>query len=161
VEDGPLSPAGNEQADYGALRQETHSDARLLALAAEIVAGYLRRNPVASDVLPGVIKDVHAALYDLSGLAPPGLNQVPAVAPERSVTREYIVCLEDGKRLKMLKRHLRSKFGLTPDQYRKKWNLPASYPMVAPGYAATRSRLAHDIGLGNRPSSPKIKKKKS
>jgi len=74
------------------------------------------------------------------------------VATEDSITEDYIICLEDGKKLKMLKRHLRSKFGLTPDQYRAKWNLPPSYPMVAPGYAIKRSQLAKEIGLGRKPT---------
>lgn len=134
------------------MQPNPHPDERVLALAAEIVVSYLRRNRVPPDALPRVIEAIHQTLLELSGRARPPLWQPPAVAPEQSVTRDYIVCLEDGEKLKMLKRHLRSKFGLTPDQYRKKWNLPPSYPMVAPGYADQRSALARSMGLGKKPT---------
>jgi len=122
-----------------------------LKLASEIVSGYVTKNPVKSDDLPKLIQTVHRTLTDLGNLENSRHHkQNPAVAPEKSVTEDYIICLEDGKKLKMLKRHIRSQFGLTPDQYRAKWNLPPSYPMVAPGYAIQRSKLAKKIGLGRK-----------
>lgn len=136
--------------DYSLIRA---ADDNILKLASDIVAGYARGNPVSSADLPNLLKAVHKTLTELSranGNRNP--NQVPAVAADKSVTDDYIICLEDGKKLKMLKRHLRSKFGLTPNQYRAKWNLPASYPMVAPGYAVMRSKLAKEIGLGRKPT---------
>ena len=126
-------------------------ESNLLKLATEIVSGYVKKNIINSDDLPNLIKDVHKTLLDLAKIENSlVLNQKPAVAAKSSVTEDYIICLEDGKKLKMLKRHLRSKFGLTPNQYRAKWNLPPSYPMVAPGYANRRSKLAKEIGLGRK-----------
>jgi predicted transcriptional regulator len=114
----------------------------LLKLASDIVAAYVSNNSVSMVDLPTMIKSVHATL---GGLA---TSQKPAVAVRRSVMPEYIVCLEDGKKLKMLKRYLRSRYGLSPEEYRSKWGLPADYPMVAPHYAAQRSEFAKKIGLG-------------
>lgn len=123
----------------------------ILELATKIVSGYVSKNPVSSAELPEIIQSVHKTLIALSKTERSKLiTQKPAVATEDSITEDYIICLEDGKKLKMLKRHLRSKFGLTPDQYRAKWNLPPSYPMVAPGYAIKRSQLAKEIGLGRK-----------
>ena len=123
----------------------------ILELATKIVSGYVSKNPVSSADLPEIIQTVHKTLIALSKTERSKLiTQKPAVATEDSITDEYIICLEDGKKLKMLKRHLRSKFGLTPDQARAKWNLPPSYPMVAPGYAIKRSKLAKEIGLGRK-----------
>ncbi|MEE8258726.1 MAG: MucR family transcriptional regulator [Sphingomonadales bacterium] len=123
----------------------------ILEMATKIVSGYVSKNPVSSADLPEIIQAVHKTLIALSKTERSKLiTQKPAVATEDSITDEYIICLEDGKKLKMLKRHLRSKFGLTPDQYRAKWNLPPSYPMVAPGYAIKRSQLAKEIGLGRK-----------
>lgn len=136
--------------DYSLLKT---ADYNILKLASDIVAGYARGNPIPSGKLPELLKAIHKTLADLSranGVGKP--TQAPAVAADESVTDDYIICLEDGKKLKMLKRHLRSKFGLTPDQYRAKWNLPPSYPMVAPGYAIMRSKLAKEIGLGRKPT---------
>lgn len=128
-----------------------HADDKILGLVTEIVSGYVKKNPVSSEALPDLIQSVHQTLIDLSKLAGNGkLEQKPAVPTEESVTDDYIICLEDGEKLKMLKRHLRSKYGLTPDQYRAKWRLPANYPMVAPGYASRRSKLAKEIGLGKK-----------
>lgn len=125
----------------------------ILELATKIVSGYVSKNPVSSAELPEIIQSVHKTLIALSKTERSKLiTQKPAVATEDSITEDYIICLEDGKKLKMLKRHLRSKFGLTPDQYRAKWNLPPSYPMVAPGYAIRRSQLAKEIGLGRKPT---------
>lgn len=142
-----LNPISTEPAASG------KSDDTFLRLATEIVSGYVMKNLINSEDLPKLIRVVHSTLLDLAQMeGAKSLSQTPAVPTEKSVTREYIICLEDGKKLKMLKRHLRSKFGLTPDQYRAKWNLPHSYPMVAPGYAAKRSKLAKEIGLGRKPT---------
>jgi predicted transcriptional regulator len=133
----------------------------LLRLASDIVAAYVSNNPVPVGELPAMIKSVHATLGGLSGVA--GANaqtdRAPAVPVKKSMTPDYLICLEDGKKLKMLKRYLRSRYGLTPDQYRTKWGLPADYPMVASNYAARRSEFAKKIGLG-RTSSSKGRKKK-
>ena len=126
------------------------SDADLLACSAEIVAAYVRRNPVGAIALPDLIRTVHGSLTGLSGApaSAPREKQKPAVPISRSVQRDYIVCLEDGAHLKMLKRYLRSRFDLSPEEYRRKWGLPADYPMVAPAYAERRSDFAKRIGLG-------------
>ena len=122
----------------------------LLKLVSEIVASYVSNNPVPVSELPAMIRSVHATLGGLSGsLAIDAVtSQKPAVAIKKSITPEYLICLEDGKKLKMLKRYLRSRYGLSPDQYRTKWGLPADYPMVASNYAAQRSEFAKKIGLG-------------
>lgn len=122
----------------------------LLKLASDIVAAYVSNNPIAVAEVPSMIKSVHATLGGLSGALPSEAmsSQKPAVPLKKSVTPEYIVCLEDGKKLKMLKRYLRSRYNMTPDEYRSKWGLPADYPMVAPNYAAQRSEFAKKIGLG-------------
>jgi predicted transcriptional regulator len=122
----------------------------LLRLASEIVAAYVSNNLVPVGELPGMIKSVHATLGGLvsHAHAEPATTQKPAVAVKRSIMPEFIVCLEDGKKLKMLKRYLRSRYGLSPEEYRAKWGLPADYPMVAPNYAAQRSEFAKKIGLG-------------
>ena len=129
----------------------------LLKLAAEIVAAYVSNNSVAANDLPAMIKSVHTALGGLSGGASAEMatSQKPAVTVKKSITPEYIVCLEDGKKLKLLKRYLRSRYNLSPEEYRAKWGLPADYPMVAPNYAAQRSEFAKKIGLGR--SSPPAK----
>ena len=126
-----------------------------LAYASVIVAAYLSKNPLVASEVPSVIRCVYGALAGLSSPPPPDLGtQKPAVPVKKSITPEYIVCLEDGKELKMLKRYLRTRYGLSVDQYRTKWNLPADYPMVAPNYAATRSAFAKKIGLGQRTCKP-------
>lgn len=121
----------------------------LLAQTVQIVASYVSNNTVALSDLPRLIEQTHAALRAQQGrpAADPDRPR-PAVPVKRSVTDDYIVCLEDGKRLKMLKRHLKSAYGLSPEQYREKWGLPPDYPMVAPNYARRRSVLAREIGLG-------------
>jgi predicted transcriptional regulator len=128
----------------------TSNRADLLRLGTDIVAAYVSRNAVAADAVPDLIRSVNAALRDLTGDRPstPEERPKPAVPISRSVQHEYIVCLEDGKRLKMLKRYLRSRFNLSPEDYRRRWGLPADYPMVAPAYAARRSDFAKQIGLG-------------
>jgi predicted transcriptional regulator len=131
------------------------SEEEILKLVTEIVAAYVSKNPVAAEDLPAVIKSVHATLGGFAGAEHPLLPaKAPAVAIKKSVTPDYIVCLEDGKKLKMLKRYLRARHGLTPEAYRAKWNLPADYPMVAPNYAQRRSEFAKQFGLG-KPSRKK------
>lgn len=122
----------------------------LVTMTAEIVSAYVSANEIAAQDLPGLIRTVHAALGEVAG-AQPGLQepaQEPAVAIKKSITPEYIICLEDGKKFKSLKRHLRTRYGMTPEEYRTKWNLPHDYPMVAPNYAKERSNLAKRMGLG-------------
>jgi len=126
----------------------------LLELTASIVAAYVTRNNVPRSDLAGLIASTHSALAELGGAPAAAAPEprVPAVSIRRSVTPEAIICLEDGKSFKSLKRHLSSKYGLTPEQYRAKWGLPADYPMVAPAYAEARSALAKSMGLGRRPA---------
>jgi predicted transcriptional regulator len=122
----------------------------LLRMTAEIVSAYVGKNVLPTQQIPDVIVTVYSSLIGLQG--PPrdvaAEPARPAVPIKKSVTSEYIVCLEDGKKLKMLKRHLRSTYSMTPDEYRAKWGLPQDYPMVAPAYAAQRSEFAKKIGLG-------------
>lgn len=122
-----------------------------VGLAARIVAAYVGNHTVPADELPALLDDVHKALVKVArGARNSRGAEKPAVPPARSVTRDYIVCLEDGKKFKSLRRHLKSRYGMSPEQYRAKWGLAADYPMVAPNYAATRSALARKIGLGRR-----------
>ena len=121
----------------------------LMAMVTDIVSAHLSNNTVPVGDIPRLIHEVYGALIGLGqGPAKSTERLEPAVAVKKSVTADYIVCLEDGKKLKMLKRHLRTAYGLTPEQYREKWQLPADYPMVAPNYAKKRSTLARQIGLG-------------
>lgn len=124
----------------------------LIALTADIVAAHVGNNDVPIDQVAGLIASVHAAL-DALDTEPARLPErgEPAVPVRASIKPDYLVCLEDGKKLKMLKRHLATRYDLTPDQYRRRWNLPADYPMVAPAYADTRRMLAKKIGLGTLP----------
>ena len=142
--------------------QPTRNSEMLIELTADVVAAYVSNNPVPAADLPNLIADVHAALGRVGGGTepPPADKQKPAVNPKRSVHDDYIVCLEDGKKFKSLKRHLMTHYGLTPDQYREKWNLDPSYPMVAPNYAAARSELAKTMGLG-RKSGQRMGRKKA
>ena len=133
--------------------EEQIGAARLREMVVAVVSAYVSRNTVASEDLPQLITDVYASLAELAAGAGAEQVPVPAVSVKRSVTPDYIVCLEDGKKLKMLKRHLKTVYDLTPEQYRERWNLPASYPLVAPNYAKQRSRLAKKIGLGRRAES--------
>ena len=121
----------------------------IIAWTADIVASHVQNNSVAIGDLPQLIRTVHDSLIGLAGESPAEKPQ-PAVSVRRSVTPDYIVCLEDGRKLKMLKRHLATAYGMTPEEYREKWGLPADYPMVAPNYAKQRSSLAKKIGLGKR-----------
>lgn len=128
-------------------------------LTASIVSAYVANNSIPADNLPELIATVHSAVSVLSQPAAPAVETpTPAVNPKRSVHADYIVCLEDGKRFKSLKRHLATHFNLTPEEYRTKWGLPRDYPMVAPNYAAARSNLAKKMGLGRKPA-PKSKAK--
>lgn len=123
----------------------------LITLTADIVAAHVSNNSVAVSDLPVLIANVHNALSGLGGpVAEPEVRQEPAVSVRASIKPDYIVCLEDGKKLKMLKRHLMTHYQMTPEQYRTKWNLPADYPMVAPNYAEQRRTLAKKIGLGTK-----------
>ncbi len=132
----------------------------ILRMAVDIVSAYVGNNTVATDQVPDVISSVYASLSSLDGLQSEANAEPlkPAVSVRRSVNPDYIVCLEDGKKLKMLKRHLRAAYNLTPDDYRAKWGLPADYPMVAPNYASQRSEFAKKIGLG-RKKGQKIKRR--
>ncbi|MDE1150495.1 MAG: MucR family transcriptional regulator [Azospirillaceae bacterium] len=123
-----------------------------LELATDIVASYVTKNQIPPSELPGLIQSVYGSLVRTDSPAPepvPEAKLVPAVPVRKSVTPDFIICLEDGRKLKMLKRYLRTAFNLTPDEYRAKWGLPSDYPMVAPNYAEKRSGLAKEIGLGS------------
>lgn len=127
----------------------------LITLTADIVAAHVSNNSVAVSDLPVLIANVHGALTNLGGPAPVAeVRQEPAVSVRSSIKPDFIVCLEDGKKLKMLKRHLMTHYQMTPEQYRAKWNLPADYPMVAPNYAEQRRTLAKKIGLGTKRRKP-------
>jgi len=127
-------------------------NANFIELAADIVSAYVSNNSVAASDLPGLINEVHGALQRITS----GVQEVPAEAPKpavpvkKSVTADYIICLEDGKKFKSLKRHLRTQYNISPEEYREKWALPADYPMVAPNYAQARSNLAKQMGLGQQ-----------
>jgi predicted transcriptional regulator len=122
----------------------------VLALTARIVSAHVAHNAVPLDALPALIVSVHTALAAADTAPAPGSKPLPAVPVKRSVFADHLVCLEDGKRLIMLKRHLRTAYGMTPEQYRERWGLPHDYPMVAPNYAARRSTLARTFGLGRK-----------
>jgi predicted transcriptional regulator len=122
-----------------------------ITLTADIVAAHVSNNSVAVSDIPHLITNVHTALVSLGGpVAAPVVKLEPAVSIRASIKPDYIVCLDDGKKLKMLKRHLMTHYSMTPDDYRAKWNLPADYPMVAPNYAEQRRTLAKKIGLGTK-----------
>jgi predicted transcriptional regulator len=128
------------------------TDNDLIELSAEIVCAYVSHNALGAADLPKLIADVHNALQGLhsSEVIEPIEELKPAVPVRKSVASDYIICLEDGKKFKSLKRHLRTHYNLSPEEYREKWGLPSDYPMVAPSYSATRSRLAKDNGLGRK-----------
>jgi predicted transcriptional regulator len=123
-----------------------------IELAADIVSAYVSNNSVPASDLPGLINEVYNALTRVGAgiVAPPIEAPKPAIAVKKSVTNDFIICLEDGKKFKSLKRHLRTQYGLSPEEYRDKWGLPADYPMVAPNYAQARSNLAKQMGLGQQ-----------
>ncbi|MEM7067460.1 MAG: MucR family transcriptional regulator [Pseudomonadota bacterium] len=132
----------------------------LIELASDVVSSYVSNNPVSTTELPNLIGEVYSSLSKLANSETPisQHNTKPAVPIKKSLHDDYIICLEDGKKFKSLKRHLRSHYDLSPEQYREKWGLPADYPMVAPNYAEARSRLARQMGLGRKPGT-KIKKR--
>lgn len=135
--------------DNGALAA---AEADLIELSTEIVSSYVSHNSVSVSDLPKLIADVHGALRALHNKEVPAPVEElkPAVPVRKSIAPDYIICLEDGKKFKSLKRHLRTHYNLSPEEYREKWGLPADYPMVAPSYSATRSKLAKDNGLGRK-----------
>jgi predicted transcriptional regulator len=125
----------------------------LLGLTADIVASYLRHNQVPASELPAILRRIHDSLGEMSGQSPATTaNLTPAIPAKKSVSDEFIICLEDGKKLRTLKRYLKTQYNLTPEQYRAKWGLPRDYPMVAPAYARLRSAFAKKIGLGRVPA---------
>ena len=123
-----------------------------IGLTAEIVSAYVSNNTVASGDIPALINQIHSALLRVSSGQADASSEPPkpAVPIKRSISADFLICLDDGKKFKSLKRHLRSQYGMTPEQYRDKWGLPADYPMVAPNYAAARSQLAKQMGLGQQ-----------
>jgi predicted transcriptional regulator len=132
---------------------ENSNEGSYIQLTANIVSAYVSNNTVSSAEIPTLISQVYSALMRVTNgghVATPAEPLKPAVPVKRSITAEYIICLEDGKKFKSLKRHLRTQYDMTPDQYRAKWNLPPDYPMVAPNYAAARSQLAKQMGLGQQ-----------
>ena len=134
------------------MTSENPKSGDFIGLTANIVSAYVSNNTVPAADIPGLINQVHAALTRVSS----GQHELPseplkpAVAVKKSIAPDYIVCLEDGKKFKSLKRHLRTQYNITPEQYREKWSLPPDYPMVAPNYAAARSQLARQMGLGQQ-----------
>src|SRR5215468_10249379 len=137
--------------DGGPMSPESGND-NYIELTADIVSAYVSNNSVQAGDIPSLINQVHSALMRVSTVQSdtPAEPLKPAVPVKKSITPEYIVCLEDGKKFKSLKRHLRTQYNMTPEQYRDKWDLPTDYPMVAPNYAAARSQLAKQMGLGQQ-----------
>ena len=128
----------------------------IIAMTTDIVSSYVANNSIASAELPTLIQSVHRALTQVTGgeeAAPPAPKE-PAVSVRKSITPDYLICLEDGRKFKSLKRHLRTKYNMSPEEYRAKWNLPKDYPMVAPNYAKARSDLAKQMGLGQGGRKP-------
>lgn len=122
----------------------------MLELTAKIVSAHVTNNSVSVDMLPNLIQEVYKTLINIGKEQPEVEKLQPAVPIKKSIAPDYIICLEDGKKLKMLRRHLKTSYGMTPEQYRERWNLPQDYPMVAPNYAQHRSSLAKKIGLGTK-----------
>ena len=147
--------------DTGTTTEAPEHDLR--RLAAEIVAAYVGANSVSAAQLPDIIRSVVDALASLDGQAeaPKAEALKPAVSIRKSITPDYLICLEDGKKLKMLKRHLRATYDMSPQDYREKWGLPADYPMVAPNYAARRSEFAKQIGLGRKAAAEQPRRKRA
>ncbi|MSP30011.1 MAG: MucR family transcriptional regulator [Acetobacteraceae bacterium] len=127
---------------------------RILGLTAQIISARVANNAVSSDALPSLIQGVYKALVNVGAEIPLTERPAPAVPVKKSIFPDYLVCLEDGKKLKMLKRHLRTAYNMSPEQYRDRWDLEPTYPMVAPNYAKHRSPLAKKIGLGTQPRPP-------
>ena len=139
---------------------EKMETAEVLELTTEIVASYVSNNTVSTGDLPSVIQEVYKTLTGLGTQTQQPERPKPAVPVKKSVTPDYIICLEDGKELKMLKRHLKTAYNMSPEEYRERWGLPADYPMVAPNYAKHRSSLAKKIGLGTKPRKAPARAKK-
>jgi predicted transcriptional regulator len=140
---------------------ETRTEADLVGMTTDIVSAYVSNNAVEPDALANLITSVHAVLAGMpSGLEPEVEPQAPAVPIRRSITPDYIISLEDGSKYKSLKRHLSTKYDMTPEEYRAKWGLPSDYPMVAPNYAKARSELAKSMGLGQGGRKPARKPRK-
>jgi len=139
--------------------ETTASSEEILKMTADVVAAYLGNNTLPATEIPSVISTVYGSLRNLDGILTNGSARPPKapVPIRKSITPDYIVCLEDGKKLKMLKRHLRTVYGMTPEEYRAKWGLPSDYPMVAPNYSRQRSAFAKKIGLGRTPARSKRK----
>jgi predicted transcriptional regulator len=135
---------------------ENYSPEHVLDLTAQIVSAHVSHNAVTPDTLPALIQSVYKTLTEAGSAAAEPEKPQPAVPVRRSVFPDYIVCLEDGKKLKMLKRHLQTAYNMTPAQYRERWGLAPDYPMVAPNYADVRSSLAKKIGLGRKPAEAKV-----
>jgi predicted transcriptional regulator len=132
----------------------THSNAELLEMTSDIVSSFVANNPVPATGLPELLRTVHEAVQELASDEPAEAPRPdPAVPISKSITPDHIICLEDGKKLKMLKRYIRTRYDLTPDEYRARWGLPIDYPMVAPNYAKRRSAFAKEIGLGRKRAS--------
>jgi predicted transcriptional regulator len=143
-----FSADGWRQGEVDMADQDNHSE--LLELTTEIVAAHVSNNTLAVNDLPQLIQDVYATLANVGDARGVSEKPQPAISVKKSVTPDYIICLEDGKKLKMLKRHLKTAYNMTPEEYRERWNLPRDYPMVAPNYAKHRSDLAKEIGLGKK-----------
>jgi len=139
---------------------EKMETAAVLELTTEIVASYVSNNSVSTGDLPTVIQDVYKTLNGLGTQAAQPERPKPAIAVKKSITPDFIICLEDGKKLKMLKRHLKTAYNMSPEEYRERWGLAADYPMVAPNYAKHRSTLAKKIGLGTKPRKTTTRAKK-
>ncbi len=142
----------------GIIMPESEKDTSSLESVSKIVSAYVSSNSLPSDELPDLITTIHEALLNLDQAA--ASTPEPAVPIKKSIRPDYIICLEDGMKLKMLKRHLRNAYDMSPDEYRQRWRLPSDYPMVAPEYAARRSELAKKIGLGRKKGWHKVKAKK-
>jgi predicted transcriptional regulator len=142
---------------------EPENQSNLIDLTADIVAAYVSNNSVGAQELPNLISEVHTALQKTNGGEPEPEPEPlkPAVPIKKSITPDYLICLEDGKKFKSLKRHLRTHYNLSPEEYRERWNLPSDYPMVAPNYAAARSELAKRMGLGQQRKKPQRARKPS
>jgi predicted transcriptional regulator len=141
---------------------EIGQDEMLITLTSDIVAAHVSNNTISVEQVPTLISTVYGALAGLGGSEPQEeARPEPAVSVRASVKRDHLVCLEDGKKMKMLKRHLMTEHGMTPDEYRQRWGLGADYPMVAPEYAETRRDLAVKIGLGRKPGQKRGRKKKA
>ena len=133
------------------MQNDSHFQSETIELTADIVAAYVSNNSISASDLPGLIASVHSALNNIhTPAAVEALPLTPAVSVKKSITDDYLICLEDGKRFKSLKRHLKASYGMSPDEYRNKWGLPSDYPMVAPNYSASRSSLAKSLGLGQQ-----------